>query len=91
MPYFIARYDSTLFRLTAVSSVGYMMTSPTFARTELLATVLPIPILDQTNGVVTAVLISVWSPLVRFVAVPPAARVVVVISAVPAHRPFAPL
>ena len=62
-----------------------MITSHTFASTELVATVRPIPILDVANGRVNRFDVIIWSQLVRLIAVPPVARVVLVISAVPAH------
>ncbi len=68
-----------------------MITSPTFARDEVAATLDPIPILVPTNDVATRVLVRVWRPSVRLVAVPPVARDVVVISGVPTDRPLAQL
>lgn len=74
-----------------MSPVEYIITSPTFARTELVATVRPIQILDDANAVVTAALESTCNPFVRSIAVPLDARIILVISALAVHRPFAPL
>jgi hypothetical protein len=74
-----------------VSPVEYMIISPTFARTELVATVRQIPIFDDANAVVTAAFDSTCNPFVRSIAVPLDARIILVISALAIHRPFAPL
>ena len=72
-------------------SVGNMITSPTFAFTEFVFAVRPIPIVFHENAVTITPLIRVWSPLVLFVAVPAAARLVEVIAGIPGDRAFAPL
>lgn len=87
----MARYDSTLFLLVPMISVGNIITSPTFADTAFVFAVRPIPMVFHENAVAITPLISVWSPFVLFVAVPATARVVDVIAGTPADREFAPL
>lgn len=68
-----------------------MITSPTFARDEVDATLDPILIFVPINDVATAEFVRVWNPSVRLVAVPPVAREVLVISGVPTERPLVQL
>ena len=68
-----------------------MITSPTFAKVEFVATVRPIPILELVKVFAIAAFVIICTPLVLLTAVHPVARDVLVISLVPTDRPFAVL